>query len=76
MITVAAVVKAIVRKLLVSGSATEKISCLTPMLNGDPGWDRTIAPIAVTANTSGGWTTGPNRFRLRTAHTARTHARM
>ena len=59
-----------VGKLLVSGNATEKASCLSPP--PPPGWSssRTIAPTAVSANTSGGCTIGPNMLRRRTRQIA------
>ena len=76
MATVTPVVIAMVGKLLVSGRATEKTSCLRPVLKTGPGSESTTAPMAVTAKTSGGWTMGPNRLRRRTAHTAMRQPRM
>jgi len=61
----------IVGKLLVSGSATDRISDFRP-LPDDFGPNNAIAPTAVIANTSGGCTIGPNRLRLRTKQTATT----
>lgn len=66
------VVTAMVGKLLVSGSATEKINCLRPPPPAESSPSSRIPPTAVTANTSGGWTIGPNRLRLRTAQIAKT----
>lgn len=70
MATTTAVVMPIVGKLLVSGSATDRISDFSPL---DGFWlNSATAPIAVTANTSGGCTIGPKRLRLRTRQTATT----
>lgn len=60
-----------VGKLLVNGSATERISDFRPP-PADFGPSNATAPIAVIANTSGGCTIGPNRLRLRTRQTATT----
>ncbi len=75
MATTTAVVMPMVGKLLVSGRATDRISDFRPLPDGF--WlSSTTAPTAVIANTSGGWTIGPNRLRLRTRQTAPTQPTM
>lgn len=69
--TTTAVVMPMVGKLLVNGKATEIAIAFRPP-EPDLGPSNTTAPIAVIANTRGGWTIGPNRLRLRTRQTATT----
>lgn len=60
-----------VGKLLVNGKATEMANPFRPPEAGLE-LSNATPPIAVIANTSGGWTIGPNRLRLRTRQTATT----
>jgi hypothetical protein len=60
----------IVGKLLVNGRATDRSSCLSPLVGFE--LSNATPPMAVIANTSGGCTIGPKRLRLRTRHTAAT----
>ena len=73
--TTTPVVMPIVGKLLVSGSATETRSFISPPPDA-LSLTSAITPTAVIAKTSGGCTIGPNRLLLRTRQIAPTQPTM
>lgn len=72
MISVAAVVAAMVGKALISGLARESAVAVVPPPSGTPGPANSTTIGIVSASTSGGITIGPNRLRRRTSNTLMT----